>query len=256
MVQTVSSEDGTTIAYEQVGIGRPLILVGGALNNRQSPAPLASLLAPHFSVVTYDRRGRGESTDTPPYAVEREVQDLAALVAALGGSALIYGHSSGGILALEAAAAGVAFQKIAVYEPPYQTADGADEGWQIFADRLQSLVDQGDPGQAVEAFIRHTGADFDPRMKQSPWWPSMLTLAHSLPYDITLTADGQVPIERFSRISMPVLALYGGNSPEWAQASSGAVSVAVRDGRQDVVPNQDHGVAPDAVAPLLIGFFG
>jgi pimeloyl-ACP methyl ester carboxylesterase len=255
MVQTVRSVDGTAIAYEQTGRGQPLILVGGALNNRQSAAPLATLLAPHFSVVTFDRRGRGESTDTPPYAVEREVQDLTALVDAVGGSAHMYGHSSGAILGLETAAAGVAIGKLAIYEPPYLTDNGSGEGWQVFADRLQSLVDEGHPDQAVEAFIRHTGADFDPAMKQSPWWPALLQLAPSLPYDITVTGDSQVPVDLLEHVTAPLLALYGTASPPWAEASTGAVAVAVRNGRQEAIADQDHGVAPEALAPLLIEFF-
>ncbi|WP_434612402.1 alpha/beta fold hydrolase [Arthrobacter sp. A5] len=118
MVEKVQSTDGTTIAYETAGSGPPLILVGGALNTRKSPGGLVPLLVEDFTVVTYDRRGRGESTDTPPYAVEREVEDFSALVAAVGGSAGVYGHSSGGILALEAAAAGVGISRLAAYERP------------------------------------------------------------------------------------------------------------------------------------------
>ncbi|MBG0740591.1 alpha/beta hydrolase [Paeniglutamicibacter antarcticus] len=254
MAETVHSTDGTTIVYETAGSGPPLILVGGALNTRQSPGGLVPLLAADFTVVVYDRRGRGESTDMPPYAVEREIEDLSALVAAVGGSAGVYGHSSGGILALEAAAAGVGISRLAVYEPPYFTTEGGDEPWQIFVDKVQALVDEGNADLAVEKFIRHTGTDFDAGMKQSPWWPALVALASTLRYDLTLTGDSVVPVQRLGRISAPTLALYGGASAAWAQASASAVATAVQNGRQDVIDGQQHAVAPEMVAPALVEY--
>ena len=253
MVQTVQSADGTTIAYEQAGTGPALILVGGALNNRYSAANLVPLLAESFTVVSYDRRGRGDSANTPPYAVAREVEDLRALAEAADGPVHLYGHSSGGILSLEAAAAGVPVRKIAVYEPPYLTGGGDD--WQAFVDKVRSLADGGHGDKAVEEFIRHTGSDFDPGMTQAPWWPALVALAPTLPYDLTLAADGGVPADRFAGIAAPVLALYGGASAAWAAASATAVASAVQDGRKDIVAGQDHAVAPDAVAPVLLDFF-
>jgi pimeloyl-ACP methyl ester carboxylesterase len=255
MVQTVQSADGTKIAYEQAGSGAPLIVVGGALNNRQSAAPLVPLLAGAFAVMTYDRRGRGESTDTPPYAVEREIEDLRALADAAGGPVHVYGHSSGAILSLEAAAAGVPVGKIAAYEPPYFTGGGTDERWQDFADKVRALAEGGRGDRAVEEFIRHTGADFDPGMTKTPWWPALVALAPTLPYDLTLTADAVVPADRFSGISAPVLAICGGASPAWAGASAAAVASSVRDGRQHIIDDQVHGVAPEALAPVLLDFF-
>lgn len=253
MVQTVQSADGSTIAYERAGTGPVLILVGGALNNRHSAANLVPLLAESFTVVSYDRRGRGDSTSTPPYAVDREIDDLRALAAAADGPVHLYGHSSGGILSLEAAAAGVPVGKIAVYEPPYLTGGGDD--WQVFVEKVGALADGGNGGKAVEEFIRHTGSDFDPGMAQAPWWPALVALAPTLPYDLTLAADGAVPADRFAGISAPVLALYGGASAAWAAASATAVAAAVQDGRKGVVAGQDHAVAPDAVAPVLLDFF-
>ncbi len=253
MFQTVQSADGTTIAYEQAGTGPVLILVGGALNNRHSAGGLVPLLAESFTVFSYDRRGRGDSTNTLPYAVEREVEDLRALAAAADGPVHLYGHSSGGILSLEAAAAGVPAAKVAVYEPPYLTGGGDD--WQVFVDKVRSLAGSGRGSEAVEAFFRHAGAGFDPGMTQAPWWPALVSLAHTLPYDLTLTADGSVPADRFAGIGAPVLALYGGASAPWAAASATAVAEAVQDGRKEAVDGQDHAVAPDAVAPVLLDFF-
>ncbi|QYF90389.1 alpha/beta fold hydrolase [Arthrobacter sp. PAMC25284] len=253
MIQSVQSADGTTIAYEQAGTGPVLILVGGALNNRQSAANLVPLLEESFTVVSYDRRGRGDSTNTPPYDVDREVEDLRALAAEAEGPVYLYGHSSGGILALEAGSAGVPVGKIAVYEPPYLTGGGED--WQAFVDKVRTLADSGQGNKAVEVFIRHTGADFDPGMTQAPWWPALVSLAPTLAYDLTLTANGSVPADRFAGITAPVLALYGGASAGWAAASATAVASAVPDGRRDMIDGQDHAVAPDAVAPVLLKFF-
>ncbi|RNL55965.1 alpha/beta fold hydrolase [Arthrobacter oryzae] len=253
MIQSVQSADGTTIAYEQAGTGPVLILVGGALNNRHSAANLVPLLEESFTVVSYDRRGRGDSTNTPPYDVDREVEDLRALAAEAEGPVYLYGHSSGGILALEAGSAGVPVGKIAVYEPPYLTGGGED--WQAFVDKVRTLADSGHGNKAVEEFIRHTGADFDPGMTQAPWWPALVSLAPTLAYDLTLTANGSVPADRFAGITAPVLALYGGASAGWAAASATAVASAVPDGRRDMIDGQDHAVAPDAVAPVLLKFF-
>ncbi|WP_426995991.1 alpha/beta fold hydrolase [Pseudarthrobacter sp. N5] len=255
MADTVQSADGTTIAYEHTGSGTPLIVIGGALNTRQSAAALVPLLSADFSVVSYDRRGRGESTDTAPYAVEREIEDLAALVAAVGTPAVVYGHSSGAILALEAGAAGIPVSKIVAYEPPYLTRPDAGESWELFAEKVQSLVDQGDQGKAVEEFIRHTGGDFDEGIKQAPWWPALTALAHTLPHDLALTGDSMVPAERLLRISVPTLALYGGASPAWAEASAAAVAAAVQNGRKEVIEGQNHMVANELLAPVLRDFF-
>ncbi|WP_026555680.1 alpha/beta fold hydrolase [Arthrobacter sp. 35W] len=255
MVQKVQSVDGTTIAYERAGKGAPLVIVGGALNNRQSAAGLASLLAKDFTVFRYDRRGRGDSSDARAYAVDREIDDLRALADAAGAPVNLYGHSSGAILALEAAAAGLPVARIAAYEPPYFPAGGRSEPWQAFVEKVRTLAASGRGGEAVEAFIRHTGADFDPGMKKAPFWPSLAALAHTLPYDLTLAADGAAPVVRLSMVAAPVLALYGGSSPDWAQAAATAVAAAVQDGRVDVVADQDHSVADNVLAPVLRGFF-
>ena len=253
MMRTVQSPDGTSIAYEQVGTGPVLILVGGAMSNRHSTASLVPLLEQSFTVVSYDRRGRGESTNTQPYAVEREVEDLHAVAATADGPVHVYGHSSGAILSLEAAAAGLPIGKIAVYEPPYLT--GGADGWQDFMEKIASLADTGHGGDAVQEFIRHTGADFDPAMMESPWWPALVSMAPTLPYDLMLTADGGVPADRLAGIAAPVLALYGGASAAWASDSATAVASAVQHGLTSAIDGQDHAVAPDAVAPVLLEFF-
>lgn len=254
MIEFQSSADGTKIAFERTGDGPPLIIIGGALNSRRSADLLVPLLAPHFTVFTYDRRGRGESSDTLSYSPVRETDDLKALIAAAGGSAYAYGHSSGAILALEAAAAGVAISKLAAYEPPYLTGDASDEPWERFRDRVQTALNEGDRETAVELFIRHTGSDFDERIKTMPWWPSLLSVAHTLPYDLTLTGDGSVP-ERLANIHVPTLGIYGGASPFWAGNAINALAAAVPGMEIIKLEGQDHAVAHEAVAPVLIEFF-
>lgn len=255
MIEHQTSADGTKIAFERTGGGPALIIIGGALNNRRSADMLVPMLAPHFTVYAYDRRGRGDSTDTLPYSPEREIEDLTALIRAAGGSAYAYGHSSGAILALEAAAAGAPISKLAAYEPPYLTGQAPEEPWEAFRDRVGAAVEAGDRGAAIELFIRHTGSDFDEGIKSMPWWPALLGIAHTLPYDLTLTGDGSVPAGKFGQINVPVLGIYGGASPAWAGAAISAVAAAVPGVQQEKLEGQNHAVAPEAVAPVLIDFF-
>ncbi|MBT1001268.1 alpha/beta fold hydrolase [Paenarthrobacter sp. DKR-5] len=255
MSMTTRSADGTTIAYQSSGSGPAVILVGGALNSRHSAGPLATELAPHFTVYAYDRRGRGQSTDSQPYAVAREVEDLQAVIDAAGDNVCVYGHSSGAILALEAAAADQRVSRLAVYEPPYLTQSEDNEAQAGLPARLDKALAAGDRGAAVEMFIRFTGADFDEAMTKTPWWPALLELAHTLPYDVAITGDGSVPAERLAAVTAPTLALYGGASPAWAAASAEAVVAAVPGARAQKIDGQDHAVAADVLAPVLIGFF-
>ena len=255
MTETARSADGSDIAYDRAGDGPVLILSGGALSNRHGAGELVPLLEKRFSVVTYDRRGRGDSTDTLPYAPAREVEDLDALIAAVGGTAMVHGHSSGAVLALEAAAAGVPISRLSVYEPPYLTDTTGGEESATTAREIQDALDAGDPGTAVEVFIWGTGAPFDPAMKESPWWPAMVAVAKTLPYDMAVVGDSSVPTERLAKIRVPTLGLYGGASPAWGHDSIAAVTGAIPGATQEVVEGQTHGAAPDVLAPILIEFF-
>src|ERR1700710_2658842 len=190
MPEFVKSSDGTTIAYDVAGSGPALVLTGGAFNTRHSPGELVGLLAPHFTVFTWDRRGRGESGNAVPYSGEREVDDLAAVITAAGGTALAYGHSSGAILTLEAAMHGAPISRVAVYEPPY-----VPENMAAMAG-VQPALDAGDPSLAALTFVKGTGAENTDGLTQSPWWPSMVALAGTLPHDLALTGDGVVPVQR------------------------------------------------------------
>jgi pimeloyl-ACP methyl ester carboxylesterase len=255
VTESARSADGTNIAYDRVGDGPVLILAGGALSNRHGAGDLVPLLAKTFSVVTYDRRGRGESTDTPPYAPAREVEDLKALIGSVGGSAMVHGHSSGAVLALEAAAAGASITRLAVYEPPYLTDPTGGEESGTTARKIQDTLDAGDASAAVEVFIRGTGAPFDPAMKESPSWAAMVAVANTLPYDMALVGDSSVPTERLAKIAVPTLGLYGGASPSWGRNSIAAVTGAIAGATQKAVEGQTHRAAPDVLAPILIEFF-
>ena len=248
MPEFAKSTDGTSIAYDVAGSGPALVLTGGAFNTRHSPGELVGLLAPHFTVYTWDRRGRGDSGNTLPYAIERETDDLSAVIAAAGGTALAYGHSSGAILILEAAMRGASISKIAVYEPPY-----VPENLEAMAG-VQPALDAGDPALAALTFVKGTGAENTDGLTRSPWWPSMVAIAGTLSHDLALTGDGVVPTERLAAIHVPLLVLAGGASPAWAANAAIAIESAVPDGRTVTVDGQNHNVSPAALAPILIDF--
>src|SRR6478752_4591282 len=173
MTDTVPSGDGTTIAYDRSGDGPPLILVSGAMGTRAHAADLAVQLATTFTVFAYDRRGRGDSGDTQPYAVEREIEDLHAVIGAAGGSAFIYGHSSGAVLSLRAAAAGLAIPKLALHEPPVIVDDSRPPVADDLVDNLDALIAAGKPDDAVAYFLTDSvgmPAQAIPAMRQNPSW--------------------------------------------------------------------------------------
>jgi pimeloyl-ACP methyl ester carboxylesterase len=261
-VNTVASKDGTTIAFERSGAGPPLIVVGGALNTRAAAGTLAELLAPSFTVVAYDRRGRGDSGDTPPYAVEREVEDLLALVEYAGGSAYAYGHSSGGVLALEAAMANEGITKLVIYEPPFIVDDSRPPLPDDYVEHLAELASSDRRGEAVEYFMT-TGVGVPPEavpsMKESPFWPSLEAVAHTLWYDGTIMDDHMggepFPTDRWSSVTVPTLVIDGGASPpSLRNAVQGLVDV-LPDARRLTMEGQTHEVDPTLLAPVLVEFF-
>lgn len=252
---TVTSNDGTRIAYQTVGEGPPVVLVGGAMNVRQSAEPMAEALAPHLTAVTYDRRGRGESSDTEPYAVEREVEDIAALVEAVGGSASVYGHSSGAILALEAAAAGVPLTRVAAFEPPYRP--GITETWRRQQATLRELSSSGRRGEAVEFFMRDV-IGMPPEAvagaRQAPFWPGLEAIAPTLVYDSAVTADGVPPADRLGRIEVPVLLLGSNASWPWMQDAVRAAAACLAESQVRMLDGGVHDVPPEMLAPVLVKF--
>lgn len=249
MADFTESKDGTRIAYDVSGDGTPIVITGGAFNTRMSPGPLVGMLDGAYKVVTWDRRGRGDSGNTLPYAIEREVEDLEAVIKAVGGDANAYGHSSGAILVLEAAMRGVQMRKIAVYEPPYLTGNSEAMAG------VQTALDDGDPSLAAITFIKGTGAENTDGLTQSPWWGGMVALAETLPYDLALTGDGEVPTARLTSIVVPTLVMDGGDSPDWAANTAVAIGTAVPNADRVTLEGQTHNVAPEALEPILLEFF-
>jgi pimeloyl-ACP methyl ester carboxylesterase len=261
---TVTSSDGTAIAYDRSGEGPPVILVDGALCYRaMGPnAPLAALLAERFTVFTYDRRGRGDSGDTAPYAVEREVDDLAALIDEAGGSACVYGISSGAALALEAAHRGLPIDRLVAYEAPFIVDDSRAPIPAGYAAELDALLAAGRRGDAVRLFMRQVGL---PRilvalMRLMPAWGKLKGVAHTLPYDAAtlrgLQAGEPLPADRFSAVTTPTLALVGGKSPAWLHHGMRALAEVLPNAQLRVLEGQTHMVKAKALAPVLVDFFG
>jgi alpha-beta hydrolase superfamily lysophospholipase len=257
-VERAISKDGTVIAFDRLGDGPPVVLVSGGSVDRSSNAPLAALLASHFTVINYDRRGRGPSGDTPPYAVEREVEDIAAVIAAAGGSAGLYGTSSGAALALEAAAAGLAITKLALWEPPYIVDGSRPRPPADTATTYRELVAAGRRGDAVEFFMTKVVGlppEFAAFARTQPWWPSQEALAHTLAYDATIMGDYSLPVRRAAAVTMPTLVMVGGASPAWMRGTSDLLAGIVPHAQQRILDGQEHNVAPEAIAPVLAEFF-
>jgi len=248
----VTSADGTKIGYDRAGRGPALVLVDGAMCYRAAGPmrPLAALLTATFTVFTYDRRGRGESTDTPPYAVEREVEDLRAIIREAGGSAALYAMSSGGALALATAAADPGVTRLALYEPPYLG------GNKEYTAELGELLRAGRRGDAVALFMTRVGvpAPVIAGMRAGPGWATLAAIAPTLAYDDLLMADGVVPTGL--PITVPTLVVSGDASPETLQQAARATAAAFPTAGHRTLPGQTHDVRPDALAPLLIDFLG
>lgn len=255
-----SSKDGTPIAFDRSGEGPAVIMVGGALSDRSAGTPLAALLAPHFTVFTYDRRGRGDSGDTPPYAVGREVEDLEAVLQEAGGAGFVFGHSSGAALALETTRELPAkIKKLAVYEPPYMVAASDPRPPADHLEQIKKLLAQGRPGGAVEYFMTTVvgvPAGAVAPNRQAPMWPRLEALAHTLVYDVIIMGDYSFPGQRIALVTTPVLALDGGASPAWAHHAAQAIADTLPNARRHTLDGQTHGVAPEALAPVLEAFFG
>jgi pimeloyl-ACP methyl ester carboxylesterase len=260
----VISKDGTQIGYEKQGAGPALILVDGAICYRGfGPMPrLAELLSPHFTVYTYDRRGRGESGDTLPFAVEREVEDIDALIDEAGGAAFVYGISSGAALALEAAVRlGGKIKKLALYEPPYNAQPGDREQWHEYRKTLAEHLVEGRHGDAAALFMQFVGtpAEQVEGMRQAPVWPMFEAVAPTLMYDaIVLGEDRNPPVQRAARGSVPVLLMDGGANLTFLpfmHETAVALAKAIPQARQRTLEGQTHDVNPEVILPELVAFF-
>ena len=258
---TVTSKDGTAIAFERSGAGSPLILVDGALCHRAfgPMRPLSALLSPHFTVFIYDRRGRGESADTLPYAVEREVEDIEALINGAGGSAFLYGTSSGGALALETAIRlGSKIKKLAEFEAPYNDDPNVQPAYKQYTKQLNEALATNNRGDAAAAFMKYVGtpAEQIEGMRHTPVWSMFEAVAPTLAYDAAVLGEGAaVPTQRAASIGVPTLVMNGGAGFPFMRATAESLASAIPDAKHHVVEGQGHDAAAEAIAPVLIKFF-
>jgi len=254
---TVTSSDGTTIAFDRDGHGPALVIIGGGPTTRSAQAPLPALLAPRFTVYNYDRRGRGQSGDTVPYATSREYEDLEAVIDAAGGTACVYGASGGGIIALQAAAHGLAITKLAVWEPPYIVPGSRPPVPADYPQRLADLLAEGRRGDMLELFFTAAAgmpAEFVAPMRQSPFWAESEKLAHTLIYDAMLTGDFSMPTRQMATIVIPTLVIDGATTP-WLSTSAEALAAALPAAERRTLAGQPHNVDPAAIAPALAEYF-
>jgi pimeloyl-ACP methyl ester carboxylesterase len=260
---TVISKDGTRIAFDRAGDGPPIILVDGALCYRASGPmkPLAALLSSHFTVFTYDRRGRGESGDTGPYAVEREVEDIEALVGEAGGWAYAYGVSSGAALVLEAANRCRGLRKLAVYEAPFIVDDSHPPITTAFLREIDELVAADRRSDAVKLFMKLVGLPgfVIALMRWLPAWSKLEAVAHTLPYDLAIVKDNQrgapLAATRWSGVLAPTLVAVGGKSPQWMTNGMHALARVLPRAQLNTLPGQTHMVKAKAQVPMLVEFF-
>jgi alpha-beta hydrolase superfamily lysophospholipase len=259
-METTVSKDGTTIAFDRLGDGPPVVLVCGFPTDRKYPnGPLASLLASGFTVLNYDRRGRGDSGDTQPYAVEREFEDLDAVIgeAGAGGSAFVYGTSSGAALALKAAAHGVPITKLALWEPPYIVDDTRERPPADYKVQVAAMLAADRRGDVIEFFfttIVGIPPEFVAQMRQSPYWSAQEALAHTLLYEADVMGDYSFPADRVRSVAVPSLVLDGGTTP-WITNSAETVAKGLPNARRRTLEGQTHDVSAEALAPALTEFF-
>lgn len=276
-MRTVTSKDGTTIAFNQFGDGPAVILVGGALSTRSvaSDGQLPEYLLPYFTVVSYDRRGRGDSSDTQPYSVEREIEDIEALIDAAGGTAYLYGMSSGAILALEAAnQLATKVKKLAIYEPPLIIDNSRPPIPADYVPHLNSLIAENRRGDAVEYFMRAAlliPQEFVNQMRtgtmdgtldngvKPPAWTAMEAVAHTLAYDGAIVqhlAAGQpLPTDRWTGVTMPTWVIVGEHSEPFFHSGAQSLAQILPEAQYVVLEGQHHAVSPAALAPLLLACF-
>ncbi len=260
----VTSKDGTQIAYDKHGRGPAVILVDGALGYRSfSGMPrLAELLSPSFTVYTYDRRGRGESSDTRPYSLEREIEDIDTLIDTAGGQAYLFGISSGACLVLEAALKlGQKAQKLALYEPPYNSDPAAEQQWKAYREKITELIAENRRGEAVMEFMRLVGvpADMVNGMRQSAEWPKFEAVAPTLIYDADAIGEDRCPpVDRASNVTSSALIMDGGANlvyMPFMHETASELAEAIPNAEQRTLEGQTHDVSMDVLAPVLVDFF-
>jgi pimeloyl-ACP methyl ester carboxylesterase len=256
-METTTSKDGTTIAFDRLGSGLPVVLVCGGSVDRMADVGIAQELASDFTVLNYDRRGRGDSSDTPPYAIEREVEDIEAVIEAAGGSASLWGSSSGAALAMIATASGASVTKLALWEPPFIL----DENARPPADQVQqyeTMIAEGRRGDAAEYFMSKVVGmppEFVADARTQPWWAGQEAIAHTLAYDARIMGDYSIPTETASSVKVPTVVLAGGADMPFMRETAQALADALPDGEARFLEGQGHNVDPTVLAPALKEFF-
>jgi pimeloyl-ACP methyl ester carboxylesterase len=263
-MNTTHSKDGTPLAYDRFGKGPALILVNGAMATRTDTTKTAESLGQHFTIFAYDRRGRGKSGDTAPYAVEREVEDLDALITEAGGSVFVFGHSSGAILALEAARllASTRILKLALYEPPLMTKENHPRLPEDYVTHVNELIATGQRGEAVVYFLTVAiglPAETVAQMRNAPMWPNLEAVAHTIAYDGALTIDTAIgsplPLKKWGSIQIPTLVMSGGKSFPFLPEAAQTLTEILPNAQYRHFPEQDHGIKDDILVPTLVEFF-
>jgi pimeloyl-ACP methyl ester carboxylesterase len=256
-MKKVRSKDGTAIALEQFGSGPPVVLISGASCDRGIHVELGELLAPDFTVLNYDRRGRGDSADTSPYSIEREIGDLDAVITEAGGTAMLFGNSSGAVLALHAAAAGLPVTKLALWEPPFMVDQDAPRRHQAYVTTLGELLDAGRRGDAMALFMRTVGLpdEMVAGMREAPTWQGMEAIAPTLAYDAIVMGDSLVPSALVASVEVPTLVLDGSETGAWAADSARALAAALPNPQRHTFEGQTHAIAWNVLVPVLRQFF-
>ena len=253
----VTSNDGTSIDVEVTGEGPPVVLVTGGSVDRSANLGLAEKLASSFTVFNYDRRGRGESTDVQPYAIEREFEDIDAVMGAAGGAAFLYGTSSGAALALHATASGLPVQKLAMWEPPF-ILDEDNRPPKDQVERYEEFIAAGRPGDALEYFMTKVVGmppDMVAGMRSQPWWAGQEKHAHTLAYDARIMGDYSLPADVAGKVDVPTLVVAGGADMPWMRETAEALGKALPNGQVRLLDGQGHNVEDAVLAPVLVEFF-
>jgi pimeloyl-ACP methyl ester carboxylesterase len=259
-LRSITSSDGTTIVYDQIGSGPPVVLVCGGLNQRVMYQKLVDLLCDKFTVINYDRRGRGDSADGDPtkYSMDLELEDFTAILAEADQPPFVVANCTGAILAAYAAARGVPMAKIAMYEPPYGVGENRPIAQPDYLNRLQSLVDAGRNDEAVMLFQKEAVGntdDFIERFRTHPAWPLFAGLAHTLPYEHVILGDGVVPEEIMKRVPVPTLVMEGSLSPDWQRNACGVVSDLIPGAKRMVIQGAGHVMPLAEIADPVTEFF-
>jgi pimeloyl-ACP methyl ester carboxylesterase len=257
MTTHVISADGTRIAFDRLGDGPPLIVIGGILCDRATTRPLAERLSEHFTVLNFDRRGRGDSGGTTPYSVQREIEDIAALISHVGVRSAVYGHSSGAGLALHAAATGLPITRLVLHEPPYDDDEDSRRGARELGESIRKATTEDHPADAIRLFFEPTGMpqEMVDEIAADPRTQAMApTMLHDFEVMDDFTTGGAIPEDLVHAVTVPTLVIAGEDSPDFFRKTATRITELLPNGRQTVLKGADHGAPAEVVAPAVTAF--